>query len=488
MKLWTPHNYQREAATFAAAREAAALFLDPGLGKTSISLCLIRGLIRAGVLGMIRDGVIRQVLVIAPLRVCYSVWPAEIREWRQFSGLRFSIVHGTPQQRADALKVDADIYLINPEGIPWLSEQSDLSFDALIVDESTKFKSPKMRTKSKGVTRFAALKKLLPMFKRRYILTGTPTPKSLIDLWAQIYILDFGERLGKNITAFRKRWFNRGWMPGQYHLKPGAKEEIEAAIADIALVMDCRDLLDMPELITNDIFVELPPKVRTAYNRLEKELFFELDGLGDDYEGPISELAVNVGTKYGMARQVANGGLYVEKDAEGGRREAFTHSAKVDALQDLHEELNGKPLLVVFHYRHELKRLLKRFGKSTPVIAGGVPASDVNQIVDRWNAGKIPLLLCQPQAMSHGLNMQKGGNHMAWLGVTDDLEVYLQTIARLWRQGQTSGSVFVHRILAAKTVDEAMIDKSQEKDANQRSFIEALKQYRLTNPTPTAHG
>ena len=189
----------------------------------------------------------------------------------------------------------------------WLSQQSDLDFDTLIVDESTKFKSPKVRTKRLrrktnkfGLTRFAALKKLQPMFRRRYILTGTPMPNSFIDLWSQIYILDGGARLGKNITAYRDRFFNRGWMPGQYHLKPGAKEEIESLIADIVLVMDCRDYLDMPSLIFNDIPVLLPPKVRDAYNRLEKELFFELDVCDGLVMDEISELATNAGVKYGI--------------------------------------------------------------------------------------------------------------------------------------------------------------------------------------------
>ena len=478
MKLWTPHDYQVDAVKFAAARPAAGLFLDPGLGKTSISLSLVRGLMRTGLAN--------RTLVVAPLRVCYATWPAEIAEWSQFAELRVSIVHGTPAQRLAALKVDADIYLINPEGVVWLSQQNNLDFDTLIVDESTKFKSPKVRTKKRnpktnkfGLTRFAALKKLRPMFKRRYILTGTPMPNSFIDLWSQIYVLDGGARLGRNITAYRERFFNPGRMPGQYHLKPGAKEEIESLIADIVLVMDCRDYLDMPSLIFNDIPVLLPPKVRAAYNRLEKELFFELDVCDDSAMDEISELATNAGVKYGMARQIVNGGLYVDKTADGDRREAFTHSAKLDALEDLHEELSGKPLMAIFHYRHELNRLLKRFGDDTPVIAGGVDAKSVNRTVEAWNAGDVPLLLCQPQAMSHGLNMQHGGENQAWLGLTDDLDIYLQVIARLWRQGQKNG-VRIHRILATDTIDEPMVARSDEKGQNQRSFLDALKNYRLT--------
>ena len=475
MKL-IPHNYQFDAACFMFGRRAAGLFLDPGLGKTSISLAVINALLK--------NFIGEKVLIIAPVRVAHTVWPAECSKWDQFKHLRTSIIGNDESERIAALKADVDIYLINPESVAWLQKQYELlkdgkslsftslpKFDVLIIDESTKFKSPRMKTKKNLPTRFAAVRKMLPDIERRYILTGTPTPKSLIDLWSQIYILDGGERLGKKISHFRDRWFNRGFHVGQYHPKPNAKKEIEAAIADIVLVMDCRDYLDMPELIFNDIWVQLPPKVRKAYNKLERDLFFEMDG------GLISELALNSTSKYGMCRQVANGGLYVERDSEL-KKYAVTHDEKLDAVADLHDELGSKPLMVLYLYQHELARLRKRFGKDVPTIAGGVSGKDTERIVADWNAGKSPMIFCQPDAMSHGLNMQDGGSDMVWLGPTNNLETWLQVIARLWRQGQTAGGVRVHRILAENTVDVAIKNCIEEKDENQTSFLTALKNYR----------
>lgn len=460
-KFWKPHGYQWRAGTFAVSRPGAALFLDPGLGKTSITLAALNGLLRCGFS--------RRALIVAPLRPVYSTWPAEIAKWAQFKGLRFSIIHGTPEQRTAALLSDADIYLTNPAGVNWLAEKEQerfIDFDFLAVDESTKFKSPKVKTKKKKPTQWAALKSLLPGFKRRLILTGTPMPNTMIDLWTQIYICDFGERLGRTVTAYREEFFEPGPEYRTWHLKYGAKEEIENRIADIALVLKARDNLEMPDLMFNDIYVKLPPPIRKAYNKLNRELVFEIE------KHSIEELAANAGSKYNMSRQVANGGLYYDRDNLDGRKQAHVHDAKIDAVEDLSEELNGKPLMVVYHFEHELNRLRQRFG-DVPAICGGVSALKTDNIVRQWNAREIPILLCQPQAMAHGLNMQDGGRNQCWLGLTDNLEDYLQTIARLWRQGQTGG-VTIHRVLAEGTVDDRMRLRTEEKEKEQDSFTKSL--------------
>lgn len=411
--IWTPHGYQRTAGAFALARPGSALFLDPGLGKTSISLAVINGLKRCGLS--------KRSLIVAPLRVVYSTWPAEVRKWAQFAGLRTSIIHGTPEQRTAAMVADADVYLTNPSTVPWLAKDKRKNlrdFDALFVDESTKFKNPTVKAKSidpetgkANLTRWASLRKILPEFDRRTILTGTPMPNTMIDLWTQIYICDFGERLGRTISAYREKYFTPGPNYRKWNLKPFAQEEIQERIADIALVMDCRDLLEMPDLTFNDIRVRLPSDVQAAYNKLDRELYFE--------SGSIEELAKNAGSKYNMARQIVNGGLYVERDSPAGRKKAHVHDAKIDAVEDLSEELNGKPLMIVYHFEHERDRLLKRFG-NVPVIGGGGSPQATDKIVRDWNERRVPILLCQPQAMSHGLNMQDGGRNQAWLGITDD--------------------------------------------------------------------
>lgn len=460
-QIWTPHDYQWRAGTFAAARPGAALFLDPGLGKTSITLAVINGLIRTGL--------IRRALVVAPLRPLYSTWPTEIARWSQFNGLRVSIIHGSPEDRTAALLTDADIYLINPAGVQWLAQEENdrfRDFGFLAVDESTKFKNPKVKAKKQEFSRWGSLRKILPEFKRRVILTGTPMPNTMIDLWTQIYICDFGERLGRTISAYRDEFFEPGPRFQTWHLKYGAKEEIEKRIADITLVLRARDNLEMPDLSFNDINVRLPPQIYRAYKKLDRELVFEMERFS------LEELASNAGSKYNMTRQIANGGLYYDRDDPAGRKSAHVHDAKLDAIEDLAEELHGKPLMVVYHFEHELNRLRQRFG-NVPAICGGVSASKTDGIVRQWNACEIPLLLCQPQAMSHGLNMQTGGRDQCWLGMTDNLENYLQTIARLWRQGQTGG-VTVHRILAEGTVDQRMVQRSAEKEKEQDDFTQSL--------------
>ena len=441
-------------------RFRSGLFLDPGLGKTSITLLAIQ------VLKLL--GRFDRALVIAPLRVVYQVWPGEVTLWEQFGDLRVSVVHGPLQKRLEALKQEADLYLINPEGVEWLYDlwSSDRTkipkgLSTLIVDESTRFKTH-------AAICWRALKALLPIFRRRHILTGTPCANNLEALYTQIYILDEGKRLGKNITAFRSRWFYRGgyenreWLPF-----PGSKTEIEAAIADLVLRVDGGDFIDLPELLVNDVELSLPAPVLKAYKKLERELFFELDS--------IESTAFSASAKYNLCRQVANGGIYTDGELNGSavRSSETIHSGKIDALDSIFEELSGKPLLVAYQFKHDLKRLLE--WKKAPAISGGQTPKTTEGILSKWNRGESSLLFAQCQTISHGLNMQAGGSDLAWFGLPDDLEIYLQTNKRLHRSGSTAKQVRIHRLIARSTVDVLIRKRLDAKDAAQTSFLDSLR-------------
>ena len=444
---FNPHPYQQRGIKFLLANPRAGLFFDPGLGKTATTLAAINGLKRAGF--------VNKVLVVAPLRVIYSVWPAQVALWQQFSGLSVSIVHGNQSARTEALRAPADIYLINPEGLQWLSEQKTPDWQMLVVDESTKFKSASAKC-------FKALKTLLPQFERRVILTGTPSPNGLEDLWAQIYILDEGERLGKRITHYRERFFYRGgYRNYEWIANRNSQSEIEQRIADIVLRLDAADYLQMPELIVNDIELDLPADVRKAYRLLERELLFAIR----DTE----KQTTSAGAKYLLCRQVANGGIYDEHNVAH-----HVHSAKLEALESIYEELQGKPLLVVYQFNHDLQRL--RAWQRAPAICGETSPADANKIIAAWNAGTLPLLYVQPQAMSHGLNMQGAGNDIVWFGLTDNLETYLQTNARIYRQG-VKNNVRVHRLICKGTVDTLMRRRIDNKEESQQSLLDSLRDY-----------
>lgn len=448
-----PHDYQIRGAKTIIANERAGLLFDPGLGKTATTLLAINGLKRAGM--------IRKVLVVAPLRVIHSVWPQQIEHWEQFRDLRISVVHGTKAERNRALQADADIYAINPEGMVWLAEK-ETTFDMLVVDESTRFKSHQAKC-------WKALAKMLPQFKRRVILTGTPSPNGIRDLWTQMFILDDGERLGKRITHFLTRYFYKGGFRGHEWIPfPTSSTAIEEKISDLVLRLDAKDYLNLPELIVNDVWVELPGEVKTAYKKLERDLFFALK---DAEEKDLTVQTYSAGAKYLLCRQVANGGLYDETKAA-----QMVHSAKIEALDSIVEELQGKPCLVVYQFKHDLDRLNQ--WRKAPNIGGGVAPKVVNGLIDKWNAGKLPLLYVQPQSMSHGLNMQGAGNDIVWFGLTDNLETYLQTNARIYRQG-VRNSVRVHRILAERTVDAAMVKRIDQKADAQMTILESLRQYAM---------
>ncbi len=454
---YNPHDYQQFALDWmlklAFANQAGVgLLLDPGLGKTAITLAWIRV--------MKALGLIDKVLIIAPLRVVYSVWPAEVSKWDEFSNFRVSIVHGSPAGRKKALQKDADIYLINPEGLVWLLShlKGKIPFDALVVDESSKFKAwSAKRTK--------ALRKVVPEFTYRIILTGTPSPNSLEDLFAQIYVLDAGEALGTAVSHFRSRYFYRGGYGGYKWIPMETSQSVvEKKIEHLCLRLAAEDHLDLPDKLINDVMVDLPALVRDRYKKLERELFMELD------TGKAVAVS-NAGVKYLACRQVANGGLYNSGKAE------HIHNTKVDVVLDLVDELQGKPALIAFQFRHDLDRLNQIFPK-LPVIDGRCPAKRSDELIRQWNAGELRVLAVQPQSLSHGVNMQAGpGRDIIWLGLTDNLETYLQLNARIYRQGVT-GQVRIHRILARATVDVPIRQALENKDSNQQALLNALKQYR----------
>lgn len=453
-----PHKYQFEAAEFLIGNPFAGLFLDPGLGKTSTTLMVLNGLKRCGLP--------HRALIIAPLRVIYSVWPNEIKKWSCFKDMSYSLIHGTPGKRQEALGRNADIYLVNPENVDWLFAQKDLpKWDVLVVDESTKFKN--MSSK-----RFKTLRNFTPNFQRRIILTGTPSPNSLLELWSQICILDNGKRLGP-FRYYRDSHFQaKDWNEYTWDLMKGHEQLISDKISDITLRMEAKDLLDLPPLIENDIEVTLPPASMKAYKALEDEMYAELEFM-EDRGQKVDLVASTAGVKYGMLRQLAGGGIYTET---GGVDGSTAHDAKLDALEELVEGLGGKPLLVCYHYRHEVKRLLKKWPK-TPCINGESSAKDVDKLCEKWNRGEIPLLFAQPMSMGHGLNLQGGGNDLCWFTPPDSLELYLQANARLHRQGQT-GSVRIHRIIAEGTVDRAVIGRLSDRDLQQKSLLEIIKAFR----------
>lgn len=454
-----PHDYQKTAIKFMVSRPVAGLFLDPGLGKTAITLAAFKTL-RA-------IGAVKRLLVIAPLRPAYQVWPAEVERWAEFNDLRVVVLHGP--EKAERLKQDADVYVINPEGLPWFfratarpSPRDPWRFDMLVVDESTRFKHA-------NTQRFKEIKPYLPMFQRRYILTGSPAPNGLLDLFGQIYLLDLGNALGRFITKYRTMYFDQTGYGGYTWLpRPEAPKQIYDKLKPLVLRMDGRELLDMPPLIgvtpPSRVVVELPEKARKAYNQMETQLLAAVEGE--------TIVAANAAAATTKCRQIANGGMYHEDG------ETFTnlHDAKTEAVEEIVEELQGKPALIAYEYRHDLDRLRKAFGEDVPFIGGGVGTARFREIERAWNAGEIPLLLAQPQSVAHGLNLQGTGAAVIWHSLTWDLEVYEQFIRRIWRQGQKD-KVIVHHVVAKGTVDEAILKALAAKDRTQKGLLDALRSH-----------
>ena len=447
---YKPHEYQKYAIRFIKKNPIAAILLDMGMGKTSIVLSALNEL-------MYDSFEVSKVLIIAPLRVARNTWSDEIKKWDHLNGIRYSIAVGTAAERLSALKTDADIYIINRENVPWLIEESGIPFDydMVVVDELSSFKNWQAK-------RFKALMKVRPKIRRIVGLTGTPSSNGLMDLFAEFKILDMGERLGRFISQYRVNYFKPDRMNGPivytYKLLPGAEDRIYDRISDITISMKATDYLDMPELISNEYKVYLDDDEREKYEEMKDELVLQLPG------GEIT--AANAAALSGKLSQLANGAIY----DDDGSVNAF-HERKLDALEDLIESANGKPVLVAYWFKHDLARITERLKKLKVVFE----KLDSDKSIEKWNAGELQVGLIHPASAGHGLNLQSGGNVIVWFGITWSLELYQQTIARLWRQGQTSGTVTVIHIITDGTVDERILKALEAKDRTQSALIDAVK-------------
>lgn len=446
---YEPHDYQVYASEYIKEHETAAVFLECGLGKTSITLTAVRDL-------MFDSFEIHKVLVIAPIRVAKMSWPDEIEKWDHISDLRYSVAVGTEAERTAALEARADLYLINRENVQWLVEKSGLPFDydMVVVDELSSFKNWQAK-------RFKALMKVRPKVKRIVGLTGTPSSNGLMDLFAEYKLLDMGQRLGRFIGQYRSRYFmpdkTNGYVVYSYKLLPGAEEAIYDRISDITISMKSADHLKMPELVNSRYMVHLDEPELEKYERMKRDLLLQLQ------EGEVT--AANAAALSGKLSQMANGAVY----SDDGAYETI-HDRKLDALEDIIEAANGKPVLAAYWYQHDLERIQDRLSE----LKIGCSRLDQERNIRRWNEGEIPVGLIHPASAGHGLNLQSGGNILVWFGLTWSLELYQQTVARLWRQGQKETVSVIH-ILAAKTIDEQIMHALETKDYTQRALIDAVR-------------
>lgn len=437
-----PHDYQKYAIDFIEKNPIAAVFLECGLGKTIITLTAIQSL-------MYDSFDIKKVLVVCPLRVTH-VWSAEIEKWEHLKNLTYSVVVGTAEERFSALQKKADIYIINRENIQWLVENCKFDFEMLVIDELSSFKNHQTK-------RFKSLLKVRPKVKRIVGLTGTPSNNGLMDLFAEFRLLDMGERLGRYITNYRDMFFvpdkRNQQIVFSYKPKDGAEDEIYRRISDITISMKALDHLSMPECVMNEVTVNLSEDEKQKYDSLKKDMILSL---GD------SEIdAVNSASLSNKLLQMANGAIYDE-----AKTVVPIHDRKLDALEDLIESANGKPVLVAYWFKHDLQRISERF-KVREI------KSDVD--IRDWNSGKIPVALIHPASAGHGLNLQAGGSTLIWYGLTWSLELYQQTNARLWRQGQKVGTVIIHHIVAKKTIDERVMQALRTKQKTQTALMNAVK-------------
>lgn len=439
---YRPHEYQDYAKEFIIGQKASALFLDCGLGKTVIALTAIWEL-------LLDYFEVRRVLVIAPLRVARDTWTGELEKWEHLSGIEMSAVIGSKKERITALNRKANVYVINRENVEWLVEHCRWDFDMVVLDELSSFKSHKAK-------RFKALKKVRPMVKRIVGLTGTPAPNGLIDLWAEIGILDMGQRLGRFIGGYREGFFlpdkRSREMIYSYKPKEGAEEAIYCLLSDICISMKAVDYLDMPECIYNRVEVSMSGKEMELYRRLEVDMLIPYE------DGDID--AMNAAGLSNKLMQMANGAVY---DEYGDVK--HIHDRKLEALEDLVEAANGKPVLVAYWYKHDRERIQKRIG-----------AVELDTAADmrKWNAGEIPVAVIHPASAGHGLNLQAGGSTLIWFGLTWSLELYQQMNARLWRQGQKD-TVVIHHLIARGTLDERVMMALEKKDCGQSALVDAVR-------------
>jgi SNF2 family DNA or RNA helicase len=445
-----PHDYQQYAIQFLTEHPVAALLLDMGLGKTVTTLTAINEL-------LFDRFEIRRVLVIAPLRVARDTWSAEIEKWEHLKHLKYSVAVGTSAERRQALHARTDICILNRENIRWLVEESGIpfDFDMLVIDELSGFKNHQTK-------RFKALMKVRPKVKRIVGLTGTPSSNGLMDLWAEFRLLDMGQRLGRFIGQYRTAYFQpdkrNGMVVYSYKPLPQAEKQIYDKISDITISMKAIDYLQMPELLMTESRVQLSKQEAERYKQLKQDLVLDLP------EGEIT--ATNAAALSNKLCQMSNGAIYDDEN-----NMIPIHSRKLDALEDMIESANGKPVLVAYWFKHDRTRITERLRKL------GVVYQEIKsaESIKNWNSGKLQVALIHPASAGHGLNLQAGGNFLVWFGLTWSLELYQQTNARLWRQGQQSETVVIQHIITKGTIDEHILKALQAKDETQTALMQAVK-------------
>lgn len=447
------HNYQKACVQHIIDNRYCGLFLDMGLGKTATTLTALNYLLNDYC-------EINTILVIAPKRVAESVWQEEAEKWGHLKSLRFSKIIGNETQRIEAIKAKADIYLISRDNIAWLCALyggGKLPFDMVVVDELSSFKSYKSQ-------RFKALRSARPYLKRFVGLTGTPAPNGLIDLWPQIYLMDRGDRLEKTITRYREKYFRPGRTNGQvvysYDLLSDSEYLIHKKIEDICISMKAEDYLDMPERTDNYIKLKMPEALKKKYQDFEKDKILELSASLEE-SGVIN--VANAAALSNKLLQFANGAIYDED-----RNVHTIHNIKLDALKEIIEDANGKPVLVAWTYQFDRDRIMEALKAYKPC------ELKTNKDIEDWNAGKVQVMLAHPASAGHGLNLQAGGNIIVWFGQTWSLELYQQFNARLHRQGQQE-RVMVHHLILEGSHDEDVISALRRKDSKQNSLMQSIK-------------
>jgi len=444
---WNPRSYQEVALRWLMEKPHSGLLLDPGLGKTSVTLAAIQFLKE--------EHHIHHALVVAPLRVAKTVWPVEAGKWEDFKHMTIcDLTEMDRETRVDMLRRGYDVYVINPESLTRLLELDPWKYvelDMLVIDESTKFKDSQTQ-------RFKALKKELHRFKRRVILTGTPAPNGLADLFGQMYVCDMGVALGKYITHFRQRYMYQSHDGFTWLMGPNSSADIYEKVSGKLLRLMAKDHLDMPELINNYVPIKLPPKAYAQYKALERDFLLKLE---ENTVAVFNTAALGV-----KLRQVCNGFLYDEDHIAHP-----IHDEKIEALRELIDEMQGRPLLVCYEFIQDRSRILDAFPQAVDI-------SQVKNLVytlHEFNAGRIPLLIGHPKSMGHGLNLQEACKDICWFGITWDLELYQQAIARIWRQGQMAPIVSVHHFVAEGTKDEDVVAALAGKDRTQNLLNNAIK-------------
>lgn len=457
------YSFQVTGARFLLLKRFCALFVDMGLGKTIMVLTAIAKLLRVGK--------IESVVIVAPLRVVYNVWRQEARLWQHTRGLKFSVVHGTHKQKIAALEKPAHIYLVNVDNLRWLDDvygkRTKLPFDMLVVDESSMFKKVK-------TVRFGIMRRRAKDFKRRVVMTGTPTPNGLHEVWPQMYIVDRGYHLGRRFTDFKKDYFDAGGYQGHRLIpKPGALKDITDATSPVVMRLEDADWLDLPKLITVPIWVELPERAREIYTTLEEDMFIAFEETGTFVNNPHAAALRN------RCAQLAGGAIYAEHEETMLKVWQPVHRAKTDAINEIIEELQGEPPIIVYRFRHEAIRIKRKYPDYALIGRDEhnrkPNEKQIQRIITDWNKGKLEGVVAHPASVGHGLNMQHGGRHFIWFGISDSLELYQQMVKRLHRNGQRR-SVLNYLVLARDTVDEVIYSNILQKDRTQRAVSEVYRE------------